>query len=451
MSTSMPPLGPTDGKSEMQVHHTIASASAQSATAMNPMYAYPQPTDEIDLVELLGFFWKIKLEIALGLVVGVLGGAFVAFQILPVTYKTQIPLSLDKSEPALPDAKKFVEAFNNTLNSTDTARLVWRSVFNQSPELGRVLKDAELTDESLAARQALSANPEKAPLRLRESASPRDFVLDVSLPVRGLTQRSGDIFAAAIQHALSGTNLSEADKSNATTGIASATVPGAAAATAGAAGSAGGSPLQVQDDYREQLLKLKQEYLKIEFLLNKLSRGLPEYQSFMASADSDLKAMHFTFPPATETTPMLMVEAQEQFVVQAQYERMQRMVALLLAEGRMKAEEAGDTVQRAQQIRDEIFQLIPIARREAAKSVGTSFSSRKNKDGLRSGTSASLLPTLVSASLNGSALTLEEPVSKRKIALVLGAFLGAFAGFAFGGLRVFIQKNGRRLREVVAQ
>ncbi|NBW82509.1 hypothetical protein EBR21_12215 [bacterium] len=446
MSKSMSPESPSDGRLDNNFQQTPSQAHPAGGMAFNPMYGYQNTSDEIDLVELLGFFWKIKLEIVLGVVVGVLGGAFVALKVLPVNYKTQIPLSLEKSEPALADPKKFVETFNASLNSAETARALWRSVLNQSPELGRVMRDANITDESLAASQALSANPEKSPLRLRESASPRDFILDITLPIQGLTSRSGDLFAAAIQHVVSGSATAENEK-----GSASGKIPATsanAAATAGAAGAAGGNALEPMDEFREQLLKAKQDYLKIEFLLNKLSRSLPEYASFMSSADADMKALHFSVTVAEGGV----AEAQEQFVVQAQYERMQRLVALLLAEGRMKPDEARDTVQRAQQIRDEIFQLLPLARREAQKANATPGHKRTGgKDSARNSSPLAMMPTLVSASLNGAALTLEEPISKRKIALVLGAFLGAFAGFAIGGLRVFVKKNGNRLREVMAQ
>jgi hypothetical protein len=446
MSKSMSPESPSDGRTDNHFQQAPNAANAAGAAALNPMYGYQNSSDEIDLVELLGFFWKIKLEILLGVIVGVLGGAFVALKVLPVNFKTQIPLSLEKSEPALADPKKFVEAFNASLNSAETARSLWRSVLNQSPELGRVMRDANITDESLAASQALSSNPEKSPLRLRESASPRDFILDVNLPIQGLTSRSGDLFAAAIQHVMSGSAAAENEKLS-----ASGKVPGTpanAAASAGAAGAAGGSALEPMDEFRDQLLKAKQDYLKIEFLLNKLSRSLPEYASFMAATDSDMKGLHFNLASSEGG----IAEAQEQFVVQAQYERMQRLVALLLAEGRMKTDEARDTVQRAQQIRDEIFQLLPLARREAQKANATPGHRRPGgKDSARGASPLAMMPTLVSASLNGAALTLEEPISKRKIAFVLGAFLGAFAGFAIGGLRVFVKKNGNRLREVLAQ
>lgn len=441
MTGFTPPSGQVDGSGTLSGQPTQYSSGHYNSSLAQPMHGYPPPSDEIDLVELLGFFWKIKFEIVAGLIIGLIGGAAVAYRVLPVVYKTQIPLSLDKTEPPLADAKKFVETFNSTLNSTETARLIWRSVSNQSPELGRVFKDAGLTDESLAASQALSSAPDKAPLRLRESASPRDFVLDVSLPVQGLNTRSGDVFAAAIQHAFSGVaSAADSDK------LAGSAKPATAAGPAGAAGAAGGAPIEVQDEYREQLLKAKQDYLKIEFLLNKLSRTLPEFTSFMAAAEADLRALNVNLTAAGAA----MAEAQEQFAVQAQYERMHRMVALLLAEGRMKPDEANDTVQRAQQIREEIFGLIPLARREAEKiAAADGLRKQHGKDGVRAG--IPLMPTLISASLNGSAMTIEQPVSKRKIALVLGAFLGAFAGFAFGGLRIFLKKNGHRLREVVAQ
>lgn len=442
MSTSTTTGVHTDVKPDAQ-SQTLNSPAFPSAQMMNGMYGYGQASDEIDLVELLGFFWKIRRDILIGLVVGILGGAAVAMRVLPVTYKSEIPLSLEKTEPDLADPKKFLETFNNTLNSATVARSLWRSVFNQSPELGRSVKEAGLSDESLAASQVLGSAPDKAPLRLRESASGRDFVLDVNLPVQGLSPRSSEAFAAAIQHAFSGRTAEDADK---------ITTPGAKV-------NDGKAPLEVPDEYRDQLLRAKQDYLKIEFLLNKLSRALPEYASFMAAVDSDLKAVNISLT----TTEMV-----EQFFVQTQYERIHRMVALLLADGRMKPDEAKDTVQRAQQIRDEIQQLIPLARQEVESLPGAArelqrvsefFAKRRAsgkdakdaKDSKFVSPQVLALPTLVSANINGAAFKLEEPISKRKIALVLGAFLGAFAGFAVGGLRIFVQKNSRRLREVVAQ
>jgi len=138
---------------------------------------------------------------------------------------------------------------------------------------------------------------------------------------------------------------------------------------------------------------------------------------------------------------------QEQLAVQGQFERTQRMTAVLLAEGRMKPEDANDVLTRAVQIRDDIFQLIPAARREANRIAAISAT---RKSSSFAANALMRVPVLVPASATGAPLALEEPLSKRKIALVLGVFLGAFAGFAIGGLRIFIQKNGQRLREVVA-
>lgn len=442
MSTSTTTGVHTDVKPDAQ-SQTLNNPAYPPGQLMNGMYGYGQASDEIDLVELLGFFWKIRRDILIGLVVGILGGAVVALRVLPVTYKSEIPLSLEKTEPDLSDSKKFLETFNNTLNSATVARSIWRSVFNQSPELGRSVKEAGLSDESLAATQVLGSAPDKAPLRLRESASGRDFVLDVNLPVQGLSPRSSEVFAAAIQHTFSGRTAEDADKIT----------------TPGAKPNDGKAPLEVPDEYRDQLLRSKQDYLKIEFLLNKLSRGLPEYASFMNSIDNDIKALNVSITTA---------ETMEQFFVQTQYERIHRMVALLLADGRMKPDEAKDTVQRAQQIRDEIQQLIPLARQEVESLNGATRESQRvsemiakrrsvgkdakdSKDAKFVNPPVSAIPSLVSANISGAAFKLEEPVSKRKIALVLGAFLGAFAGFAVGGLRIFVQKNSRRLREVVAQ
>jgi|GEM_PF-725218 len=436
---------PLDHSSNTAGHQPTQAGTAPAG------YAY-QPSDEIDLVELLGFFWKIKLEIALGAVLGIAAGAFVALKVLPVSYHTQIPLVLDKSEVAVAEPKKLVESFNSALNVSDNARLIWRSVFNQSPELARTLKELNLNDEALAAQQALADKPEKAPLRLRESASPRDFVLDVRLPVQGLTQRSGELFASAIQMALSVNAAAAAD--------ADKDVPSKPTN----ANAPSGTPVQnLQPDessvVRDQLLKARQELLKIEYLCSKLGRNLPEFFAFVGSADADMKSLQVNLPaPPAEgsntTQNMLTSDFYEQIGVQGQFERIQRMTAVLLAEGRMKPEDANDTVTRALQVRDEIFQLIPMARREATRMASLGFGRRTSVRGeVRAGSTVALnaLPILVPASASGSTLSLEAPVSKRKISLVLGAFLGAFAGFAVGGLRVFLKKNGQRLREVMAQ
>jgi hypothetical protein len=431
--------------------HYPNTANPQTTTgAATPTgYGY-QPSDEIDLVELLGFFWKIKIEIAVGALLGIAAGAFVALKVLPVTYHTQIPLVLEKNELGVAEPKKLVESFNSALNVSDNARLIWRSVFNQSPELARTLKENNLGDEALAAQQALADKPEKAPLRLRESASPRDFILDVRLPVQGLNQRSGELFASAIQMALSVNAAAVADTDkDAPSKPTNANAPS-------------GTPVQkLQPDesteVREQLLKARQELLKIEYLCSKLGRNLPEFFAFVGSADADLKSLQVNLPapPADGSTQNLLTsDFYEQVGVQGQFERIQRMTAVLLAEGRMKPEDANDTVTRSLQVRDEIFQLIPVARREAMRMAGLGYGRRTSARGeARSGSSSALaaLPILVPASATGATLSLESPVSKRKISLVLGAFLGAFAGFAVGGLRVFLKKNGQRLREVMAQ
>lgn len=449
MSNSFSSRGSPDAPTEGSATATQQASQIQSSFLQNSSLNYGTASDEIDLVELIGFFWKIKIEIVAGLVVGILAGALVAFRFLPVTYKSQFPLSLDKNEPTPTDPKKFVENFNMTLNSTETARLIWGSVFNQSPEFAKILKEAHLSDESLAVQQTLSANPEKVPMRLRESGSPRDFIFEVTLPVQGLPSRSGELFATAIQTTLFVANSSDTDKgksSDKRKNLLSSPVHQSAG------NSPAASSIERSDEFREQLVKAKQDYLKIEFLLNKLSRGLPETASFLSLAENDLKAVHFSLSSAADSSVSFIAEAQEQFVVQAQYERMQRMVALLLAEGRMTNDKANETVQRAQQIRDELLQLIPLARQEAQR-AGV-FASRRRlvgKDDARLADKNFSVPLLVSANLGALNTYLEEPISKRKVGLVLGAFLGAFAGFALGGLRVFIQKNGKRLREVLAQ
>ena len=154
-----------------QANAPLTSTTVQPAPAVQSQalgYQPNYPNDEIDLVELLGFFWKIKLEIVVGAVVGALIGLAVAYKVLPVSYRTQIPLVLDKNEINVDDPKKLVENFNNAINVSDVSRLVWRSVFNQSPELARTLKDNGLNDEVLASHQTLADKPENAPLRLRE-------------------------------------------------------------------------------------------------------------------------------------------------------------------------------------------------------------------------------------------------------------------------------------------
>lgn len=415
----------------------VAAVGQGSMNAVAHGYSANSPSDEIDLVELMGFFWKIKTEIVLGMLVGVIVGAGVALKFMPVTYRTQIPLVLDKAETAAAEPKKMAEAFNNALNSSDNARQIWRSVFNQSPELARELKEANLNDESLAANQALADKPEKAPLRLRESASPRDFVLDVQLPVQGLSPRSGELFASAIQMAFNSTAAAADVDKDVPSKPTNANAPGAA-------------PVQVplgeeSTEIREQLLKTRQELLKIEYLCSKLARGLAEAAPFLVEQGN--KPIQVALPPNTELPAVYEVQA-----VQVQFERIQRMVAVLLAEGRMKPEDANDTTLRAIQLRDDIIQLLPNAHREAVRMFKLSQQKRGAMlDDNRIGMSLESLPVLVPATASGSTLRLEEPVSKRKIAPVLGAFLGAFAGFAFGGLRVFLRKNGQRLREVLAQ
>lgn len=419
------------------------SGAGPAGAVAHQNYSYPanQPSDEIDLVELLAFFWKIKIEIILGAVLGLFAGAGVAWKILPVTYRTQIPLVLEKNETALAEPKKMVENFNSALNVSDNARVLWRSVFNQSPELARLLKEENLNEDTLAAAQALSDKPEKSPLRLRESASPRDFILDVQLPVQGLSLRSGELFASAIQMAFhSASTQAEQEKDG---GLKPAN-----------ANSPGGTPVQSapsEENYevREQLLKARQELLKIEYLCVRLGRGVADFSTFVASNDSGLKSLQISIPATTEMSGQTAMSSdfQEQLAVQGQFERTQRMTAVLVAEGRMKPEDANDILTRAVQIRDEIFQLIPAARREVNRIAAVS-AIKKSSSGVA--VSSARLPVLVTASASGAPLSLEEPVSKRKIALVLGVFLGAFAGFALGGIRIFIRKNGQRLREVVS-
>lgn len=437
--------------SQTQPPNDAANSAVSLKAPAGPMaagsYAYVQnqPSDEIDLVELLGFFWKIKFEIILGAVLGIVTGAIIAFKVMPVTYRTQISLVLDKNEIGAVEPKKLVESYNNALNRSDNARLVWRSVFNQSPELARILKEVNLSDEVLASNQALADKPEKSPLRLRESASPSDFILDVQLPVEGLTQRSGELFASAIQMAF-----------NTTSGAADVDKDAPAQPTNAIA--PGGAPVQLagreeSNGVREQLIKARQELLKIEYLCSKLGRGLTDFNAFVSSGDSDLKSLQVSIPAGAESTAqaLMPIASYEAIGVQGQFERIQRMTSVLLAEGRMKAEDANDTVTRAFQVRDDIFQLLPAARSEANRVGGLAMQRRSALRGeIRSGMSMPVLPILVPSSASGATLSLEEPESKRKIALVLGAFLGAFLGFASGGIRIFLKKNGQRLREVLA-
>lgn len=412
----------------------------QGAVTQSQPYGYQQnyPTDEIDLVELVGFFWRIKLEIIVGAVVGALIGLAVAYKVLPVSYRTQIPLVLDKSEVNVEDPKKLVANFNGALNVSDVSRIVWRSVFNQSPELARTLKDSGLSDEALASRQTLADKPENAPLRLRESASPRDFILDVNLPVQGLNQRSGELFASAIQMAFTSNATVPEPDTDAPAQLTNANTPSAAPALLAPAGES--------SEMREQLLRLRQELLRIEYLTTKLGQGLAEFGGFVKTTESQAKPFQVSLAPADAR------DYYEQMTVQTQFERIQRMAAVLLAEGRITPEDANDTVTRAMQIRDEVFQLIPDARVESAQALKASMKLKGLEPEVKklAGITASL-PSLVPANAAGEALSLEAPTSKRKIALVLGVFLGAFAGFALGGGRIFIQKNGQRLREVMAK
>jgi hypothetical protein len=326
-------------------------------------------------------------------------------------------------------------------------------VLNQTPDLSKSFKDADLSEEELAVQQTLSKKDGAAPIRLRESSSPRDFVLEINLPVQGLSARSGEIFSGALLSAMSDSTSMDSKT------IAESTKPGP---VRGKTTAANDSSSDQQDFFREQLLKTKQDYLKIEFLLNKLARVSPDYNVFMGSLDTEQRSLQFTLSTQSGAN---VAEAQEYYIVQAQFERMQRMVAMLLAEGRMKSDEANETLQRSRALRDQIFQLIPLSRREAERAFGSVITGRArgkyvsrvsgNSELISSVVAESvnmlLMPTLVSLNTEGNKPTVfEQPTSKRRIALVLGAFLGAFAGFAFGGLRIFLQKNGKRLREVAA-
>lgn len=435
---------------QVQSSQDVAQPLTAAGVASGPLQSGLQntslnsPSDEIDLVELVAFFWKIKIEIFVGALIGLVIGGVVGFRFLSTNYRSDIPLMIDRNEKTALDSALLLTMYNNEINASGNARQIWRSVFNQSPELARVLREAEIDDDALARAQAMADKPEKAPLRLRAAASSRDFILEVQLPVRGLPARSSEIFASAIQTTLM--TSSGNDDSDKETLAKPATADASSVATS-----------QVgQDEYkselREQLLRSRQELLKIEYLCSKLSRGLTDASLFLG--DGTAKSLQVAAPTGLDGAV-----AQEVIGVQGQFERIQRMTAVLLAEGRMKPEDANDTIMRAMQARDDIIQLIPEVRKETVKMFNQNQLKRSAARGeIRAGMPSELLPLLLPASMlmsandaerSGNQLKFEKPTSSRKVAPVLGAFLGAFLGFAVGGLRVFLRRNVQRLREVL--
>jgi hypothetical protein len=437
--------------------------SSSASTAVPTPGAASFASDEIDLVELLGFFWKIRREIAVGLVTGLVLGSVVGFRVLPVTYKSQIPLSLGRAEDSVKDPKAFADQFNKRLNSALVAQSFWQELAAQSPEFAAALKDGGLTPEQLAARQVLEPTPDKVPLRLRESASPRDFILDISLPVRGLSLKTDAVVVSALGKGL-----------DVSLGLASESLQSSDSEKKQIEQLQNELKVQKRES-RDRFLKAKQEFLKVELMLAKLTRGLDVFSN---SNRSFSEAVHFHLSGATSAAagvsagvpagaagnPNTVIEVQEQFILNSQFENIQRMVALLQLENRLKSEAAEQTLQRAQLLRDEIFQLIPLARREVREQVQKEgklrelFLKREKmlnpSDGINALSEDLMveeLPKLVSSEMNSAAFPREAPVSKRKVAIVLGMFLGAFFGFAVGGMRVFVQKNAKRLKEVVAQ
>jgi hypothetical protein len=188
--------GPLGGSAEANVQPPIALRPPMVVPL--PAGERPSPMDEVDLVDVFAFFWKIRKYVISGAVLGAACTLAYAFLFVSPKYISKIPLSVDvKSLPAITDSKKLKETFLVVLSSLDGATAAFQSLLENSPQLAKNLQAMGVTVNQLVAAQVQTTS-EAPPIVLSEVSGAGDFSVTLTLPERGLGVDVGKATLAGI-------------------------------------------------------------------------------------------------------------------------------------------------------------------------------------------------------------------------------------------------------------
>ena len=409
-------------------------------------YAANSPGDEIDLIEFLGFLWRVRVYALVGLSCGLLAGGLIAFGMLPNVYTSRMSVTIEpKSLPAITDPKRVIEGYSSALNSVDLAAGAFESILRASPALAENLKSSGKSLKDLVAQQSIAEKPESTHLRIVQSLSAQDFIIESRFAVNGLGDDGGEILVAAINQVAreyNGRALNLKDETSRNL-LDQATKAAAENENANA---------KKQLDYETEGTRIRTELAKLEYRLLKQSRSagiettqfnvLPTPRTILnfpsmdrsedgikrnaPEPDSDLNTDRVlrilgALSEDNKISGAEFVQIQSNVVsLQARFAKAQSLYSSVNSANRAMLDKLFESMQRA---------VVPIDR-------GTSF-----------------LPLLRMNEALGEAPTgTFEKKSGKRVTLALGAgFLGAILGALTGGLRIFIRKNRAKFKQVAEE
>ena len=418
-------------------------------------YDNSENSDEIDLVELFGFVFRIRKYLALGLVLGAAVGGALAFLLPSPTYLSKVSVTLDSASlPAITDSKKVVESFAGALASPDLAIVALKHIWDGAPKLQQNFARRNVQLEELLAMQTLPSVAEKlVPLKLTSSSSATDFIIEVSLQEPGLKENENASVQAS-KLLLSAYNEA-ADEHNKRALIMNQEssknqVRQATKAVEEAEGASG----DVQVQREGELTRIRTELARLEFRLSKKAQS--ESSRFLLGYFAELKSDS----PTQILTPAK--DGQFQSIPynngQLSVERVVRLLSGLEEEGKLSEKDAEEIKQKVVNL-----QLSYVKNEHLYSSVISSNKAVLNllydsmaKAVVPVDRNVSFLPLfrlndqLYSSSEASKTLEVRSQ-QKRSLYIVGSAILGLMLGGLVGGGRMFLRKNFAKLQKIALE
>lgn len=400
----------------------------------------PDAGDEIDLVELLGFLFRIRMSVGGGLVVGLLGGTAAVFVFSKPSFATKLSVSVDAASlPAISDPKKLQETYQGALGSPELVGVAFQRVLEQAPELARRMQERKMSLNDLVTAQTLSERP--ALLKVTPQVSSQDFLLEASLPEPGMGKEAGRILVEAFNLVASEHNsravltLQESSKNL----VRQATK---------AVQEAEANSSEVQSQHQAEFTRIRSELARLEYRLTRRAGGSSELMRFLETRRD---------PPQTVRLVSGREDGQrnvEPQVANLDVDRVLRLAGALEEEKKLSDAEV-------EGIRKDLANLqLSYLKNEALYSsvisansaVLTSLYDSMAKAVVPVDRTQTFLPLF---KLNEQLYRddveralYERPSGRRWPLLLVAAVVGLVFGGFFGAAREFLRKNGSKFREL---
>jgi hypothetical protein len=179
-------------------------------------------SDEIDLRDLIKFVWGLRLYLVAGAALGAAAGFVLPGRVVPLKYRTQIPIRLDvKSLPALSDPKQLVDALNSVLATSEADQTFHQSFARAFPSYADRYGSSDRSVEGASEGAGTSGNPaslvsnvnhfmrspfqagvsknvKDIPIRVEAALSREQFIASVELPFQTFDEAalSGTVVSA---------------------------------------------------------------------------------------------------------------------------------------------------------------------------------------------------------------------------------------------------------------